>query len=225
MPAKREPAARRSRESGADRPTEEWLRKRREILDVAADVFFTHGFERGTTKEIAARVGMSQPSLYHYVGSKEVLLSEIARQVDRDFTLALDAALAVEGEPADQLRRIIDAFVSSLVINQRTFAVYWKEYRSLPEQVAREAHLHEIEFTRRVEDVVARAQAAGVLPARHTTRILSEGILGMMSWMHWWYRPDVSTAAEVAAAFKDLIGLGTGELPGAVPESGPAPER
>ncbi|MFC0598159.1 hypothetical protein [Streptomyces palmae] len=62
----------------------------------------------------------------------------------------------------------------------------------------------------RVEHVVAQAQETGALPARHATRILSEGILGMRGWMHRWYRPDVSTAADVADAFKDLIGLGAG---------------
>lgn len=187
--------------------SDDWEDKRRRILDVAADVFFTRGYDRGTTKEIAERAGMSQPTIYHYVGSKEVLMSEIAHQVDRDFTGALDEALAVPADPATQLRRVIGAFVHSLALNQRTFAVYWKEFRSLPESVGREVSGHERDFVIRVEEVVSRAQEQGILPARHPTRIVSEGILGMMSWMHWWYKPDEFNADQVAAAFCDLIGL------------------
>ncbi|TYK46865.1 TetR/AcrR family transcriptional regulator [Actinomadura decatromicini] len=185
----------------------DWEAKRRRILDVAADVFFVRGYERGTTKEIAERAGMSQPTIYHYVGSKEVLMSEIARQVDRDFTAALDEALDVPADPATQLRRVIDAFVRSLALNQRTFAVYWKEFRSLPKDVGREVSGHERDFVVRVEEVVRRAQDEGVLPAGHPTRIVSEGILGMMSWMHWWYKPDEFDADQVSRAFCDLIGL------------------
>ncbi|GAA2293412.1 TetR/AcrR family transcriptional regulator [Actinomadura sp. NPDC048955] len=186
---------------------DDWEDKRRRILDVAADVFFVRGYDRGTTKEIAERAGMSQPTIYHYVGSKEVLMSEIARQVDRDFTRALDEALAAPADPATQLRRVIDAFVRSLALNQRTFAVYWKEFRSLPADVGREVSGHERDFVVRVEEVVSRAQEQGVLPAEHPTRVVSEGILGMMSWMHWWYKPDEFDAEQVSAAFCDLIGL------------------
>ncbi|MFI6985252.1 TetR/AcrR family transcriptional regulator [Embleya sp. NPDC050154] len=193
--------------STAGRPTDDWMRKRREILDVAAEVFFTSGFDRGTTKEIAARVGMSQPSLYHYVGSKEDLMSEIARQVYRDFTQALDEALSGDHEPREQLRRVIHAFVATLVVNQHTFAVYWKEYRAIPAPVAREARAQERAFVERVERVVSAAQKQGVLSDKHSTRILSEGILGMMSWVHWWFRPGESSAEEISAAFCDLVGL------------------
>ncbi|RFS81980.1 TetR/AcrR family transcriptional regulator [Actinomadura spongiicola] len=186
---------------------DDWEVKRRRILDVAAEVFFTRGYERGTTKEIAERAGMSQPTIYHYVGSKEVLMTEIARQVDRDFTGALDDALAEPAPPEIQLRRMIEAFVRALALNQRTFAVYWKEFRSLPKDVGREVSGHERDFVVRVEEVVARAQEQGILPSGHPTRVVSEGILGMMSWMHWWFKPDEFDADQVAAAFCDLIGL------------------
>lgn len=186
---------------------DDWDVKRRRILDIAADVFFARGFDRGTTKEIAARAGMSQPMIYHYFGSKERLMSEIARQVDRDFTDALDEALMGVGETAEQLRRMIGAFVRSLTHNQRTFAVYWKEYRSIPPDVAREVSGHERDFVVRVEELVGRAQEEGVLPAGHSTRIVSEGILGMMSWMHWWYKPGEFDADQITRAFCDLIGV------------------
>jgi AcrR family transcriptional regulator len=193
--------------SGRPKQTAEWERKRREILAVAADVFFTHGFQKGTTKEIAERVGLSQSTLYHYVGSKDDLMGEIAEQVDRDFTQALDEAEALGGPPRERLDRVIDAFVGALMLNQRTFGVYWKEFRSIPAELAKKIAADEQSFARRVEAVVGEVQAAGQLPADHPTRLISQGILGMMSWTHWWYRSDEFTAEQVAAAYKALIGL------------------
>lgn len=192
--------------------SEEWARKRRQILDAAAEVFFVHGFARGTTKEIAAKVGMSQPSIYHYVGSKEDLMVEIARQVSGDFTERLDEVIRAGGSPLEQLCRVIDSFVESLVLNQRTFPVYWKEYRSLPPDVAKEVSAAERSYVQRFEDLVRHVQQAGHLPADQPTRVVSEGILGMMSWMHWWYRPEEFTPQQVATAFRALAGLPT-ELP------------
>jgi TetR/AcrR family transcriptional regulator, cholesterol catabolism regulator len=188
----------------------EWQRRRRRLLDTAADVFFRRGFQAGTTKEIAELAGMSQSTIYHYVDSKEQLMGDIARQVYSDFTESLDQALTSDRDPAAQLGRVIDAFISSLVLNQQTFAVYWKEFRAIPREIAREARAQERAFIHRVERIVAAAQADGTLPAHHATQLLSEGILGMMSWMHWWYRPEEHTPRQISAAFRDLIGLGRG---------------
>lgn len=196
-------------ETGRDpeRGRDDWNRKRRQILDAAAEVFFHRGFTRGTTKEIATKVGMSQPSIYHYVGAKDDLMAEIARQVSRDFTERLDEAMAADGGPTSRLARVIDSFVASLVLNQHTFAVYWKEYRSLPPDVAREVSAEQRAYVERFEALVEEVQAAGHLPQDKPTRVVSEGILGMMSWMHWWYRPDEYTPEQVAATFRTLIGL------------------
>lgn len=208
-PRRADPAPLARPEAGRARngPTADWERKRRKILDVAADVFFIRGFQGGTTKEIAERAGLSQPTIYYYVGSKEDLMAEIALQVDRDFTKALDEALAQPGDLTVQLGRIIDSFVASLVLNQRTFAVYWKEYRAIPADLAKEISSDERDYVRRVEAVVAAAQHAGILPAQRPTRVVTEGLLGMLSWTHWWYKPDEFSADEVAQTFKAMLGL------------------
>lgn len=184
-----------------------WERRRRQILDVAAEVFFERGFHRGTTKEIAEKVGLTQPAIYHYVGSKDDLLSEIARQVDRDFSSALEHSIASEEDPVGRLRALIASFVDMVVLNQRTFAVYWKEQTSIAPAVHEETKADQRRYVARIEAVVADVQAIGVLPAHRPTHIIAEGIIGMLSWLYWWYRPAVHQPAEIAEVFCDLIGL------------------
>lgn len=188
-------------------PASDWERKRRSMLDGAARVFSERGYKQGTTKDIAAHAGLSQPALYHYVGSKADLLREIALQVDRDMIGALERATAASPRPTDQLRNLIHEFTRAVVDNRLTFAVYRQEVRSLEPEVADKVQADERAFVSAVERMVAAAQAAGDLPHGQPA-VLTYGILNMVSEVHRWYRPDGPLDAEsIADAFCDLIRL------------------
>ncbi|MHA6797433.1 TetR/AcrR family transcriptional regulator (plasmid) [Pseudonocardia bannensis] len=194
-----------------------WDRRRREILEAAAQVFFLRGFERGTTKEIAALVGLTQSAIYHYVGSKHDLLVEIARQVDRDFSASTAAAFRASDDPVEQLRSVIYAFTAALARNRYSYAVYWKEYRTFPPEVARAVAADQRTFVEQTTQLVERAQAAGALPADQPTEIITNGLLGMLAWMYWWYQPDgPHTPDSIARGFIALIGLPYGPPPAAL---------
>jgi AcrR family transcriptional regulator len=51
--------------------------RRGEIMDAALGVIGDKGYEAGTMREIAARVGVSEPALYRHYASKEALLTDI----------------------------------------------------------------------------------------------------------------------------------------------------
>jgi TetR/AcrR family transcriptional regulator, cholesterol catabolism regulator len=185
-----------------------WDRRRRAVLAGAAEVFFERGFARGTTNEIAQRVGLSQPAIYHYVGSKEDLISEIAHQVDRDFSEALERTIDASDEPVAQLRGIIASFADTLTRNHRTFAVYWQEQHSLPDAVREETAADLRRYMARIDEVVAAVQQLGLLSPQAPTRVVTEGIIGMLSWMYWWYRPGGRyDAQQIADTFCEMLGL------------------
>lgn len=183
-------------------------RKRRQIIETAAEVFAERGFVAGTTKEIAARIGLSQPAIYHYVGSKEVLLTEIAMQVDRDMKQALSDGLASGTTPREQLRGLIHAFVDAVIDNRVTFAVYYKELHALPAEIRETIAADERDFVAGFATLVAKLQHEGVLPADRSTLVIAEGLVGMVSWVHRWYRPSGPLNAEsIADHFLSLINL------------------
>lgn len=186
----------------------EWERKRRAILNGAAAVFAQQGFTRGTTKDVAQRVGLSQPSIYHYVGSKTDLITEIAKEVDLRFSAPLDTALASAESPVEQLQAVIVGFVEAVAENLDAWTVYWEEGRSIPAAVAEDVQRSKARYIAGVDDIVRRCQEAGALPAQRPTRVITEGILGTISSMYRWYRPGGRYApAEIAATFLDLLGL------------------
>ncbi len=75
--------------------------KRRAILDAAAEVFGTLGYERASIDAIAAASGVSKPTIYSHFGTKEQLfrdsIAESAAQINSE-SMAAITALEVRGD-------------------------------------------------------------------------------------------------------------------------------
>jgi AcrR family transcriptional regulator len=189
--------------------TEEFDSKRRDILEGASEVFVRRGFAAGTTKEIAAEVDLSQPAIYHYVGSKADLLREIALHVDREMIAALEAGLASSEDPEGKLRGVIHEFTAAVVRDRRAFAVFWQELHSLEPDVREKIAADERDFVAKVGRLVTALQKTGRMPAGPPV-VLAEAVLSMPSWMYHWYRPGGKLRAkDIADIYCRLIGLET----------------
>jgi len=55
--------------------------RRAEITQAAAYLISRHGYNGISLKDVADKVGMSQPGILHYVGSKEGLLSLLVTDI------------------------------------------------------------------------------------------------------------------------------------------------
>jgi AcrR family transcriptional regulator len=60
--------------------------RKAQILKAAETVFSRKGYERATTREIAAAADVSEGTLYNYFGSKNDLLNAVARSFADDIT-------------------------------------------------------------------------------------------------------------------------------------------
>jgi len=78
--------------------------RRQEIVNAAVEVFATVGYHKGSLRDVADRVGMSQAGLLHHFPSKEHLLQAVLTWRDDD-------ARALMGEPpptgTDLLRGLV----------------------------------------------------------------------------------------------------------------------
>lgn len=79
--------------------------RRQEIMEAAVEVFATVGYHKGSLRDVADRVGMSQAGLLHHFPSKEHLLAGVLTRRDDD-------ARVLMGEPpptgTDLLRFLVD---------------------------------------------------------------------------------------------------------------------
>lgn len=97
------PARRKPRGHGHER--------REEILMAAKELFVAHGFATVTTRQLAARVGISQTALYVYFRNKEEILAELSRRAFVGLVERIEqAAMETEVGPS-RLRRLVEAYI------------------------------------------------------------------------------------------------------------------
>lgn len=73
---------------------------RQAIIDAAALLFAKQGFAGTSTREIAAAVGLQQPSLFHYFPSKEAILEAIIEALIGPSLAAFERLGRSPGDPA-----------------------------------------------------------------------------------------------------------------------------
>lgn len=182
-------------------------RTRDEILSAAAAVFRIHGFKAGTTAEIAARCGLSQGSIYHYVGSKQELLDEIVLTLGDELEEVTTAAGDLQGPPQSRLRFFITEMTRVIARRTDAFALYWLEGRSMSDESRQRIRRQQSDCLRQVAGFVEELQASGLVAAG-PPNVVTEAIMGMVSWLQYWYdSSDGMPPEDIAATFCRLIGI------------------
>jgi AcrR family transcriptional regulator len=93
--------------------------RRGEILDAALAVFGDKGYEAGTMREIAARVGVSEPAIYRHYESKEAILADIvATAGDRITSYMGEGFKGISGENIEpSLHALLDRRRRGVAVN------------------------------------------------------------------------------------------------------------
>ncbi len=114
--------------------------RRREIEDVASELFREHGYSGTSVRDIARALDIQGASLYAHVASKQDVLWSIVDRTASQFEAAADEALAGLGDadPMARLRALALAHVGVVVEDIGRASVFIHEWRSLgPERRAR----------------------------------------------------------------------------------------
>lgn len=121
---------------GQTRPGQPRPGRREDILAAATALFGQHGVHAVSTRQIAARVGISQPSLYAHFASVQDIEAEVST---RAFAL-LEARFAgnEKATPQDQLRHAIAGYVDFGLTNPEAYRIAFM--REHPKPAADAAH-------------------------------------------------------------------------------------
>jgi AcrR family transcriptional regulator len=190
----------------ADGRSKKVYRRRREILDAAARIFYEKGYDATSTKDIADAAGLLKGSLYYYIDSKEDFLFEIIKESHDGALATLDRVREFQGDPLEKLAFLIREHLRYFVENLVTTTVYFREYRVLsPDRkavIAAEGDVY-LEFVRRLLD---EGRTAGLVAEGIDVRIVSIGIVGMLNSAWMWYQPGGSRSTdEIAAEFVKVV--------------------
>lgn len=160
------------------------------ILAAAVEVFSRRGYRGASMNDVAARVGLSKPSLYHYVRTKQDLLVAVYEEVLEE-SLASARKIVVEATSTrEAVRRLIVERVAYTCENRDLLTICFEEESELPPELAEPI----LERRRAFDDLVLEAvethlHATGrTLPM--TSRTYVNACLGAANWTYKWFDPD-----------------------------------
>ncbi|RKT53523.1 TetR/AcrR family transcriptional regulator [Saccharothrix australiensis] len=175
----------------------------RRMLAAATAAFAERGYHATTTRDIAARAGMSPAAVYIHYRSKEELLFHISRI---GHAASLDLLTSVTGEdPVERMSAAVAAFASWHAEHHTTARVVQYELGALTPD-----HLAEVgALRRRIEATVRGMLEDGVATGAFEVPDVRGATLAVLSLcvdVARWYRPGGRrTPAAVGALHADLV--------------------
>jgi AcrR family transcriptional regulator len=109
--------------------------RKQKIIDKAAILFHKKGYSSTTLDDVSKELGITKAALYHYVESKEELLSIIyAQAIENIFRDTYEIA-GMSLSPDEKLRRIIRHHIKNVIIKDLSmFSVFFSEESKLSEK-------------------------------------------------------------------------------------------
>jgi AcrR family transcriptional regulator len=180
---------------------------RSRLVAAATAAFAERGYHATTTRDIAARAGMSPAALYVHHSSKEELLFLISRQ-GHDAALAVLRAASPEGpdgaEPFGRLHATVRAFTLWHAEHHTAARVVQYELAALSDEHRREIGRRRRDIDRHMRGVITAGVRQGVfdVPDVPGTTL---ALLSLAVDVARWYRDDGRrTAGSVADLYADL---------------------
>jgi AcrR family transcriptional regulator len=198
------PASGRRQRRAYSREADAAASTRVDILKAAARAFRKLGFHGATVEEIASALHMKKGNLYYYFRNKEEILFA-CHQYSLDRLTQLFAEIdRSEAEPAAKLRRLIVAFVHTILDELHGTALF------LDLEALTPAHLKSVIARRdRFEHSVRRLLEDGMKSGRFAPgdpKLLAFALFGAVNWIPRWFTPEgPATSQQIADLFADFF--------------------
>jgi AcrR family transcriptional regulator len=169
-------------------------RKREAVLLTAVRMFNAQGFHATSLDDVAARLGVSKPTIYHYFPSKDqVLLACVRVGVDQLLEAARIAGCS-EGSGLDRLREFLWRYaVITMDDFGRCVVRTGEELLSGPSRLEFRAIKREVDNSLRA--LIEAAVADGSAQVKDV-RMAGFAIAGALNWPARWHRADGALQPE-----------------------------
>jgi TetR/AcrR family transcriptional regulator, cholesterol catabolism regulator len=177
--------------------------QRQRVLSASVEIFSKRGYRATSMNDIAAAVGLSKPTLYHYFRNKEDILVRLYEDLLAESLAGARAIVADAPGPLEALRGIISYRVRHTCTKQAIHKVFFEEEDELPPEL-----LHTVIEQRREFENILKAAVVQHLEAAGTTlpttpTVYVNTCLGAANWVYKWFDPgggeDPQTLGEHVA--------------------------
>ncbi len=188
------------------------LRRRRQIVDAAVQLFIQNGFHKTTTRQIARAAGFSIGSLYEYVASKEDVLYLVCDAIHAEVEQAVAEAMSRATSGHQSLAAVIrEYFLVCHRMNDHILLIY-QETQSLPLQWKKRFLENEVRITGIFVEVLARLISSGDLThlSEDSIDLVAHNIsvLGhMWTFRRWFLARHYSIEDYIEHQTKFILGL------------------
>jgi AcrR family transcriptional regulator len=177
------------------------------IVEAAASLFATHGFNGASVADIAERCKTSKSLIYHYYESKEDILYDVMISHVRALEAAAADAMAGSAGPEQKLRDLTQLFMALYVGAADRHKVLLNDLDYVPK--ARRAEIIEVQrgLIENVRKLLVEIEPAlkKQLGAGFPAAML---FFGTINWTHTWYNPAGAVSAEAMADMAVNLTLG-----------------
>ena len=182
----------------------DYAAKRKELLQIAAQLFKANGFQATRIIDIASAAGLDRATAYYYIGSKEELFRAMIEEVLEG---VYEEAERLKSDPAlTWLERLHAIFVSLMVS-------YESNYPATFVYIQERMHQIQTEKTEWAEGIIVKARAFdrtlltfiskaiehGELRNDLAPRIVENALFGILNWTHRWFVPGRGLTGEQLA--------------------------
>ncbi len=196
----------RRRATALKQDAETYTRRRREIIEAAAQLFKKNGYARTSLNDVAEALASDRATIYYYVASKKELLHEVVREVVAETAKEALEIQRRKAPPPAKLKELILALMRRYAANFPYQYVYIQE--GIAVNTHGDAHLFKLgqQYERCLVDILAEGLADGSFCSASEPKIIAYAILGSLNWTHRWFNPEGRlTADQVAETFAELF--------------------
>ena len=191
--------------SGAVEETRFQLQRDR-MLRAAAHCFNQKGYSGTSLKDVAARLGLTDPALYYYVRNKEELVYLCYLRAAEVGSEAMQLAMAEGSSGFDKVTLYLRHHVDFMVGERGPIAIMSEIPSLKPEhrkEVLELSRSHSAAFEALIEEGIADGSVAPC-----DVRMTGNAIMGAVNWIPKWYHGDEAVAGKIAEEFPRILSSG-----------------
>jgi AcrR family transcriptional regulator len=171
--------------------------KREAVLRAAVRMFNAQGFHATSLDDVAASLGVSKPTIYHYLGNKDQVLFECVTRGVEQLRAAADAARTEPGSGLVRLRRFLRRYAEIIMDDFGRCVIRTADEQLTSESATRFRALKR-EIDKAMQGLIAEGMADGSIAPGDVT-LTGFTLAGALNWPARWHKADGRLSAEEAA--------------------------
>lgn len=176
------------------------------IIDTAATLFLERGYHNTSIEDVAEAAGISKPTVYKYVESKQWLLDRIMLRVLEELSTIFKPWPTDVTALKAQLDEYLDFGIDRATRLRVFYRILFSEETEMSEPVRDHWKAFATEATDHFEQLLIVCRDQGRVAADVNTHVMANLFVTTFVSLHRWYQPEGSVPpAELRVALKQLL--------------------